>query len=409
MPINVPLPQGTPMDAFMEGASSAQGIFQSMQQSRESRQRIAESQQKVSQNEKLFPHLIQKYIDAEQLAPIERDQVRANIRNIISETNARPSEISLRQAQVKNYESEANQRTQQQALTNKIFGLGGQSTPPQNPNASAATANTQLPGTPADNPPENGLSTQNPSVLAPPQTGQEEVVTPARKGEELKDLAPGATLSGIKIPDLVRSPVKNGFIYTTWPSGKTTRQKVAPTDEESERTKSDVKESAELEKAGAPLVDAANTIIKMDDLLDKDKDLTGWGSALSRKVHASGKGNTGEFVKNLGDLVQSYVALEKARPGIGMSNWAERVKPDIAENHEYNKGMMKAHAEKIKEKYDQAKEMWESKNPGKTYGIKLPERLEQIAGGKMVSVRDNHTGKITKMTESEANKLIHGE
>ena len=449
-PIRMPKPG---VDAFMEGMTNSQKIFDSMSQRKYNEGRLAIAQQEAEKAKTLLPYLVQKYQDDHSLTPLQRQHLGAQIQSAqalaeLHNTNA---------AFTRQYMNDSSGGGEQGGFP--ASGQSGQTfeapggTPTdttgmnrhdlvQRANQDQAAADQQYnaanPGSPPVSamgmppiavpseqvPPVTPQAAQRPATInadsniQPPTPGQpaggspqnpvEEVV---KKGDPRRykyDKLAGMKIGGVTIPP-VKTRVVDGVEYTTYPSGLETKMKVGPTNEEKqnqatelagnrEQKKIDIHESAKIQNSAKSLVKSAHIVQKLHQLLKDNKGLTGIGSGAARKFNLSDSAPLGEFDEQAGELQGEYAKATGARPGIGLVNWAKSVKPDIWKPENYNLGMIKAHAKKISDTFKEEKSDWENKNPGKKFPYELPDLSDVLENKPPTSSAG--TKKPTQITKS---------
>lgn len=455
-PIRMPKPG---VDAFMEGMTNSQRIFDSMSNRKYNEGRLAIAQQEAEKAKTLLPYMIQKYQDAHDMTPLQRQRLGAQIQSAqalaeLHNTNA---------AFTRNYMNDSSGGAEGSGLPNA--GQSGQnfSTPlpggtptdttgmsrhdvVQIANRDQAAADQQYnAGNPNQQPgmsaptiavpqqqvaPVMPQATPSPapinaeSNIQPPTPGQpnagaasspsEEVV---KKGDPRRykyDKLAGMKIGGVNIPP-VKTRIVDGVEYTTYPSGLETKMKVGPSNEEKqsqsaeaagvrEQKKTDVRESAKIQNSTKSLVKSAHLVKGLYDILKENPGLTGIGSGAARKFNLSSSKPLGEFDEQAGELQGEYAKATGARPGIGLVNWAKSVKPDIWKHENYNYGMLKSHAKKLKSTFDEEKSDWEIKNPGKKFPYELPDLSDVLEDKKQTSSSNaKKPPKVTKSHVTEEN------
>ena len=218
--------------------------------------------------------------------------------------------------------------------------------------------------------------------------GEEVLVKSARSPTlEKMDRAAGMTIAGFKIPD-IKSRVVDGIRYDTYPSGKVVAQKEGISESEKseirlnaaenkEQAKANVKDTQDIEKSTKSLVKSARLIKEMHDLLKNNPDLTGPGYAIPLGIGSTLKRTAGEdlgkFTSAAGTLQAEYAKAQSSRSGIGLVDFYKSVKPDESNSVDVNRGMLQQHAKKLTDEFNDQKNDWERKNPGKEFPYKFPD------------------------------------
>jgi len=283
---------------------------------------------------------------------------------------------------------------------------------PQAPNMPPEAPNMGAPG--ANQPQE-----ATPQPGAQPQAGQEILLKRGKPGLELQD-----ALSGTKFmqdwPKIHYGA--NGLVYSQWPSGKLTVVKppaeagvgTAETPEEKRAGQIKVanakkefelnqKEAINVKKQAEPLIKVLNTAVRMRNILKRNQNLTGFGTPTAKKYALANNKDLAAFDTDSGILQAEIGKYASTRGGIQAVQWAGTVKPSISNSQQYNEGMLDEIIANAKRDLDDRKSEYKDYTQ-KDLPLKYKEPEED-----MVNVRDNHTGKVTKMKRSEAEKLVGGQ
>lgn len=287
----------------------------------------------------------------------------------------------------------------------------------QQPQAMPAPAQMGAPAPEAAQPGQQPL-VQTPAIKLPGvgandleqkfNSGEEVTIRPGKPERENEDKYAGEM--GIKP---LKQHIANGVMVTEYPSGKRTIQKVnySPSGKESvqhetpdERKKREIdtavakteetfKKKEELQKGkedrafsvkseanAKTLIEAARKLKEMHALIKNNPKLTGWGAGAAKAMKLPGYEKLGEFDLNANDLQADYAKLETSRPGIGMVNFYKGSKPGSDKDADYNFGMLKANARKVKSLLENEKADWERHNPGKEFPYKIPDLSDMESG-----------------------------
>ena len=138
-------------------------------------------------------------------------------------------------------------------------------------------------------------------------------------------------------------------------SGKVMATKIGPAATEQEQSKADITHNpGKIEESMPALLNAANNILTLHNLLVKNPHLTGpaysapfgIGQGLARTF---GSTDLGKWDETTGDLQSNYAKAQTSgsRGGIGLFNFFQKVKPDKGNNKDYNEGMIQGNAQKV--------------------------------------------------------------
>lgn len=238
-------------------------------------------------------------------------------------------------------------------------------------------------------------------VLAPPQD----------KTKAGWDRYAGMNIGGVKIPD-TQSRVEDGIEYRTYPSGMQVATKVGPSYEEKlafaekakeERAAANLNEKDKIKRRGDIRAASKNfmTLLEhasnIDQILEEHPNITGLGTPLKVKA-GFGSGPQGRLQANIMPLVGPLAKQMSDRGGAAVAGFAATGKPGLGNAPDYNKEMT---SEIIKEglrTFDMLKQEYEEL--GMKFPYELPKRL-----GETINVKDNETGKVTKMTRADFIRL----
>lgn len=225
---------------------------------------------------------------------------------------------------------------------------------------------------------------------APDLTGtQEQELRPGNpalaKLDRVAGLIPG-------IPKPVQH-VTNGVVFTTYPSGRMTAQKVPDYQAPGQKTVS-AKEASKIRDSATALINSANLVNQGYDLLDKNPGLTGIGAGLKSKFNVSNNPDLGSFTTVAGKLQAELGKYASQRGGIQTVNWAASVKPSAWKPEEYNYGMFKGLQSSIENDYKTLNEQYKAASGGKDLPVSLPKM--KTTHGTTGSTAGAGGGKVTK-------------
>lgn len=264
---------------------------------------------------------------------------------------------------------------------------------------------------------------QAPQAQGPQNQGQAPNLGSLKQGQVMVTVPPqdqnkagwdrfaGMKIGGIQIPD-ARSRVEDGIEYKTYPSGMQVATKVGPSYEEKlafseqakqERAMAQLNEKDKLKRRGDIRSASKNfmTLLEhaanIDEIFEKHPNITGLGTPLKVKA-GFGSGPQGRLQANIMPLVGPLAKQMSDRGGAAVAGFAATGKPGLGNSPEYNKEMT---SEIIKEglrTFDMLKQEYEEL--GMKFPYELPKRLRET-----ISVKDNETGKVVKMTRADFMRL----
>ncbi len=242
------------------------------------------------------------------------------------------------------------------------------SIPNQTPQAVATQNIVPASGAPA---------TQNAQQTFPQNESGEEIVRPGNPKLDKLDAIAGLPKSPVKAPE-IRYDTKNGWMYTQYPSGKITRQKMSSNQEDEEyrgtndqERKLNQAEAIKIRTDSNDVKKAAEVAIKMKKLLDKNPDLTGMHNFFSSKTKLLNDKKKGEFVNLAGILQSAFGRMASSRGGAQALAWAKSVKPDLLTGQETNKGMLDATLAQLQDELNNNKDRFQNYS-FKPLDVKLP-------------------------------------
>lgn len=442
----IPMPQNG-MDAFLTGMTQSQSIFDSMMQNkmRPYQTRLLEAQAKeaeakaaaMPQQMKMF----QQFMGGDSSAssqptgtqtPGAFDQ-RGNATTynsvngtpnaspssgVIPSRQVNPSPLGPQNANGMSRHDLVSRANQDQAASDQQNNIpmpvsNNQPIAPQAPNAQNSTQSNS----PVTDASQQSSSQENKGF----QTGPEIEIKPGdpRLAQQDKAAMSGFsdTLNGMGLsPKITRSTV-DGVEKTTYPSGRVTIRKVAPSYEEKQQMQeeikgnvalknADIKSSKDIESSVRNLISAAHTVKQIKDTLDKNPKITGAiyntpgiGEQLAK---SSSNPDLGKFIGATTNLQAQYAKAENTRAGIGMVKFFQNAKPDKGNSYAVNKGLIDQNIEKITSEINDAKAEWEAKNPGKTFPFQIPDMGLSSGSGDNLNTGGN------KVVNGYEYKMING-
>jgi hypothetical protein len=218
-----------------------------------------------------------------------------------------------------------------------------------------------------------------PQEAAPEDMG-EQIVRPGNPNLSKLDAIAGLPKSPVKAPDVTYDR-ENGLMYTQYPSGKITRQRIpgAETpDKKEERAinkeeqRENRKEANKIEENTAELAKTASIVKEMKQILKQNPGITGISNLVGQKTKLA-KGTPLHRFKFLAGELQAKLAKQaSARAGIGIINWINDIKPSIYSTKEANLGMLDAAEENMESDYNIDSERYKRKS-GTDIPIKFPK------------------------------------
>ncbi len=386
MALNIPMPQ-SPGSSLLQGLNTGSQMMSRLMQPILERERLKQQQDQFAQDytikkdaegrqQSILPFLIQQYQDSHRTAASDaqfKEMYRNILKGALEPGNDQPS-----------------------APTPMQPGAGG--VPPQivanEPNPAQAEIPPQIGASPNVAPGLPDMATP-PIPPTTPNTGltaQEHELRPGNprlsKLDAVAGLVPG-----------VPKPVThygNGIVFTTYPSGRMTMQKIQGDQTPGEKNVS-AREASKIRDQATALVNSANLVRQSYELLDNNEDLTGIGSGLASKFNVSNNPELGKFTTVTGKLQAELGKYATSRGGIQAVNWAAGVKPSAWKPEEYNYGMLEGTQRSIQDDYNTLNQQYKAAT-GKDLPVSLPEmKRTRSAKGKGTGVGTVNTkGKVTK-------------
>lgn len=388
MAINVPMPD-LPGNSLLKGIDTGSTLWSRIMQPAIERERMQQQQQQFMQNlalqkqaaartAALQPYLIQQYQDAHRSAASEaefKELYRNLIKNAINPETGAPN-------------PQANPVMPPQA-----GGQQGGVAPPPMP----APMGGMPPGVGGIPPGVNPVApSMPPSAMADMSNTQEHELRPGNprlvKLDSLAGLVPG-------IPKPVQK-FSNGMVMTTYPSGRTTVQKIPGTAGQTASERAvNAKEASKIRDQASALINSANLVNQGYALLDNNRDLTGIGSGLAEKFNLSNNPELGKFTTVTGKLQAELGKYASSRGGIQAVKWAQSVKPSSFKPEDYNYGMFEGIQSNLADDYATLNNQYKA-----VTGQDLPVPLPQMRRNEGANKPPHAGNKVTKKW-----KLVNGE
>ncbi len=401
MALNIPMPE-SPGKSLLQGLDTGSSMMSRIMQPVIERERMKQQQAQFAQDyilkkqaqdkaNALMPYMIQQYQDVHKTA-VNEQQLKAIYNGIM-------------------------QNAMKQAAMRQGGGAGAPPVPAPLPGMTPQTGGEQ------PNASSGGISPQPGAMpnAAPglPAGGQEPVAPPMAQGmpnqnmqgsQEYELRAGRPELSQLDavagLLPMVPKPVQhfsNGMIFTTYPSGRMTAQKVQGAQLPGERTVS-AKEASKIRDQATALVNSANLVQQGYDLLDNNDNLTGPGNVMSAipipfsggsKINLSNNPELGKFNTVTGKLQAELGKYAASRGGVQAVKWAASVKPSAFNPEDYNYGMFDATQESLKNDYNALNEQYKAAT-GQELPIKLPDVKSSRARKGKATETTTGKGKVTK-------------
>jgi hypothetical protein len=279
----------------------------------------------------------------------------------------------------------ANKTASEQDLASRAFGSSSNNTnlsPIDNtnlsnmrPGDSYIIGSNQAPSGSQNQP----LSGSSPSESAPNlqdrlDKGETITIRPGDPRQAGKNMFPGATIGGIKIPE-VKTSIQDGVRYDTYPNGEVRAFKVGKSSDEKNQDKLNQKRAGDLIAGGNLLNKYSQNAVALSNLLSK-KDVTGNIPALQNFLNLSGE-DVGTFNENATPLVGSLAKDISQRGGAVVAKMAQAAKPQLSKSRAYNVGVLNSLHKQTYRSYQEAKQEYESIT-GKPYPIKLDKFYDKV-------------------------------
>lgn len=162
-------------------------------------------------------------------------------------------------------------------------------------------------------------------------------------------------------------------------------------------------QAMKLLEAGRSIQSIASKGHKLKGILEKNPNLTGWGSGIKSLVGAAGD-ELGGFNETAGQVQAGIGRLASQRGGAQVLRWAEKVKPGAWKSVKTNQGMVDSMIDDAQSDYNEAKSEYEDLT-GKPYPVKFPERILPPENAENNQQSSTVAGKPNKVTKW---KLVNG-
>lgn len=418
MAINVPMPD-LPGKSFLQGMDSGSSMWSRIMQPAIERERMQQQQQQFVQNlalqkqaqgraQALLPLMIQQYQDTHKTAVSEqqfKDMYRNLLRDAMNPDNGNGGQPSpstpLMQPQAGGGQQgggytptpqEQQQISQMQPGDAVTVGGGVPAVAPPMPGTPGAPPMNAMPGN-TPNPMPTGMGAS--------PIGSDNQEHELRSGNPR--LAKLDTIAGLVpgIPKPVQH-ISGGMVFTTYPSGRMTVQKVGGMQSQGAQTVT-AKEGSKIRDQATALINSANLVNQGYELLDNNPDLTGIGSGAADYFNLSNNPQLGTFNTVTGKLQAELGKYASSRGGIQAVKWAGSVKPSQWKPEEYNYGMFEGIERNLKDDYATLNAQYKAAT-GEDLPVPLPKITRKEKSAKGSTSTESGDNKVTKKW-----KLVNGE
>lgn len=338
----------------------------------------------------LMPYMIQQYQDTHKTAASEAE-MKALYQNLIKDAlnpqSDSPSLPSIAPPGMPPQMGGGQPNVPQEGVPSQMGGV-----PPQMGGVPNAAQGLPQGGQPPVTPPTGASMAPNVGLMEQQEHELRAGNPRLAKLDSVAGLVPG-------IPKPVQH-ISNGMVFTTYPSGRMTVQKVAGSAGQTpgERNVS-AKEASKIRDQATALVNSANLVQQGYGLLDNNPDLTGIGSGFASKFNVSNNPELGKFTTVAGKLQAELGKYASSRGGIQAVNWAASVKPSVWKPQDYNYGMFEGIQQNLKDDYNTLNEQYKAAT-GKNLPVPLPNMTStrNVKGKETgtAAATDTGKGKVTK-------------
>ncbi len=435
----------SPGKSLLQGLDTGSTLMTRMMAPILERERLKQQQQQFAQNyilhkqaqdraNQLMPYMIQQYQDTHKTAASEA-QMKDLYHNLVKEALNSPGGSSPPGAQGMpgqgagnpnsgmSFDAQGNNIVASPQEIDQIANRGAGNAPQNSPLPQIGAAPPQMGGMPPQMPQMGGAPNGMPNAApnAMPNGNQPPMAPPppmpanqgmAQPGEH--ELRPGnprlAKLDSVAglVPGIPKPTThfQNGMVFTTYPSGRMTVQKMQGMNTVSQETPEarqkrevetkiaatqgveDRKAASKLQTSGRELQSLVNRAQKVEKLLNDNPDLTGFVKGGLASLNLSESKKLAEFDQTTRKLQADMGRYGSQRGGAQALKWAEKSKPGTYKTVDYNKGMIKSILDDAKNDYDEMAQEYKDRT-GKEYPIKFPEmpatpKGEAETGGKKV-------------------------
>lgn len=418
----IPMPQ-TGMDSFLKGLTTSQSIFNSMMDNRLNpyKQQLMSAQaqqaQATANESKMWAQLINQagglsgivnnQTPTQPTTPTQTPDTSASqTAGSTLPTSTLPTTPTTPVTGGQNAATMTRSQLVGQANQDQANADQNANVQPVTPNQQQATQGTQLPQTSqAPQPiPQNGVS-------ALQQVARRLVA--ARMGI---NPSPSQVINGkiVQFDPLTNQPIQTTQVGETpaqTRSGETAQKGIqTQNDADIKANTSDVNTAQALNNTIQHLKDISDVVYNPDN-----KNLTGLGYALpggETAAKISSNPTMGKFIAATGELQADAAKTEAAGngrgAGIGLVKFFQAIKPDIKNSMNVNQGMTQQLINDMSSRWDNSKQAWETRNPGKTFPVQRPdfENIVNNATSKYAPNSGNAEGVIQKI-QTVGNQQFH--
>jgi hypothetical protein len=112
-----------------------------------------------------------------------------------------------------------------------------------------------------------------------------------------------------------------------------------------------ISRGTDLEKSAETARNSFMIYKQMQDLLNKNQNLTGWGPGIAVKTHSSKSGDLGAFHTLTIQANAELAKLASQRGGVGALKWVAGGKPSVFNSSDFNQGMINQTMNNIRQEY----------------------------------------------------------
>lgn len=363
MALNIPMPE-SPGTSLLQGLDTGSTLFSRMIQPVIERERLKQAQDQFVQNlalqkqgqarqNALLPYMIQQYQDTHRTAASDA-QFKEMYRKIIENAGSA---------------NNAPQGPPQVGGPPPSSGVGGMSLiggGDTNPIQTLPAQGSDQPamGAPVSQPSSNQLMSSQEQEL---RSGNPRL----SQLDRIAGLVPG-------VPKPV-THFSNGMLFTSYPSGRMTVQKVQGVQTPGQLNVN-AKEGSKIRDQATALINSANLVQQGYDLLDTNDDLTGIGSGAAQMLNLSNNPELGKFTTVTGKLQAELGKYAASRGGIQAVKWAGSVKPSSWKPEDYNYGMFEGIQRNLQDDYNTLNQQYKAVT-GQDLPVSLPNMKNTKGAG----------------------------
>lgn len=400
MALNIPMP-GSTGAGFLQGIDTGSNLWSRIMQPTVQREQLQQQQNQFMQDlalkkqeqdraQALLPFMIQQYKDQHTTATDTSKKNELYLNLINNALNPTPS----------------NGTTPNITTQTPINNTMGDATQASTVNLVSSPIPAQM-GAPTDS--TGNLAPSQTAAIAPQNTGSSEHELRAGNPRLLQLDQLGGFVPGIPKPT---QKITNGMIFTTYPSGRVTAQKVDGMQSPGAMTVT-AKEASKIRDSATSLINTSNLVQQAYDLLDNNPDLTGPGNNF-RFIHVpftgmdfnlSNNKELGEFNEVTRKMQVEMAKYAASKGGIQAIKWVGGSKPSVTNPQEYNYGMLDGIQKNIENDYNTLNAQYKSQTgqdlpvPLPNMGSKRKKQNSEISnngGAKTDFIRVN--GKLVRAT-----------